>query len=83
MQAGWEERRRRIDVGWCREGNGRVWKSDKDAPETCCRPSSKPATFREQNYLSENKNMSSRQKLHRNVGEGRQRFYVIMQDHDM
>ena len=54
MQAGWEERRQRIDVGWCRKGNGRVWKSDKDAPETCCRPPSKPATFREQNYLSEN-----------------------------
>ena len=39
-RGGWEERRRRIDAGWCGEGNGRVWESDKNAPETCCRPSS-------------------------------------------
>ena len=52
MQAGWEERRQRIDVERCMEGDGRVWEPDEYAPETCYRPSSKPATFREQNYLS-------------------------------
>ena len=59
MQAGWEERRRRIDA-WVVEGRNREGMGVQITLRKPAVDLLEPATFREQTYLSKNKHMSSR-----------------------